>query len=141
MAEAMDYGIDVSMFVNGQGPPDLDPNFRLIDGPEAVAQNVALRCNTQREGPGALLGAENDGLFLPNFANATITPDVLMRVKTLVGGEARKDERVGAATVSATADLAQQRIIVDVDGRTDTEAPFSLTLSVDKVSVELLQNT
>lgn len=140
MATDSDLGIDVNMFVDGSGAPDLDPYFGEISGPRAVAQAVALRCYTPRaDAPGFLLGAENDGIFLPDFMQAKLTDQTLFTVRTLVAGEARKDERVETAKVSVTADLATQRMLVDISGTT-AEGPFDLTLAISDVTVELLES-
>lgn len=139
MAADTDYGIDIQMFVGRAGPPDLDPYFNEITGPDAVAQVVGLRCFTPRaETAGYLVGAEEDGMFLPDFLQGTLTDRKLFTARTLVAGEARKDERVESVTVNTSADLATQKMQVEISGTT-ADGPFDLTLGVDSLTVELLE--
>lgn len=132
-----DEDLDVRMFVNGEGPPDLDPYFNEIEGAEAIAQSVALRCYTPKGyAVGHNIDAPNDGVFLPDFVQSTMTQQTMFTVKTLVHGEARKDDRVEAVRVSVTGDAAAQTMTISVEGEGVSE-DFEFGISVDASGVSL----
>jgi hypothetical protein len=142
MATDEELGLDVRMFVDGAGPPDLDPLFAEIDGAEAVAQVVALRCYTPRfPAPGYLLGSENEGIFLPDFVQGKLDAKTKFIVQQLVRAQARKDERVESTRVDVTTDAAAQTMTIDIAGTTSDDEPFELTISVSDVTVELLNES
>jgi hypothetical protein len=132
-----DEDLDVRMFVNGEGPPDLDPYFNEIDGAEGIAQSIALRCYTPKGyAVGHNIDAPNDGVFIPDFVQASMSQQTLFTVKTLVHGEVRKDERVESARVSVTGDAAAQTMTISVEGEGVAE-DFEFALSVDPSGVSL----
>lgn len=134
-----DEDLDIRMFVNGEGPPDLDPYFTELDGSEAeaVAQSIALRCYTPKGyAVGHNIDAPNDGLFLPDFVQSTMTPQTLFTVKTLVLGETRKDDRVQSARVEVTGDAAAQTMTIAVQGE-GIDEDFEFSLAVDAAGVSL----
>jgi hypothetical protein len=142
MATDEEFGLDVRMFVDGAGPPDLDPLFTEIDGAEAVAQVVALRTFTPRfPSPGYLIGSENEGIFLPDFVQGKIDSKTKFIVQQLVRAQTRKDERVASAKVTVDADAAAQSMNIDIAGTTSDDEPFEFTLSVSGVTVELLNES
>ncbi|MGK3995091.1 hypothetical protein [Sorangium sp. So ce1024] len=132
-----DEDLDIRMFVDGKGPPDIDPYFTEIEGAEAIAQSVALRCYTPKGyAPGHNIDAPNDGVFLPDFVQSTMTPHSLFTAKTLVHGEARKVDGVDSARVSVTGDQAAQRMTISVEGEgVDGEFEFSLTVDPSGLGV------
>lgn len=139
MATDADYGLDVEMFVGDEGPPDLDPYFGTVTGARAVAQAVTLRLYTPRaDAPGYLIGAEDDGIFLPDFVQGGITQQNQFAIQSAVTAEVYKDERVESATVNVSGDLQNQRFTIEINGTT-AEGPFELTLGVSSVKVELLE--
>lgn len=142
MATDAELGLDVRMFVGGEGPPDLDPNFTEIDGAEAVAQAVALRCYTPRfPSPGHLIDSPDDGIFLPDFVQGKLDAKLRFIVQQLIRAQARKDERVDAVKVSVTSDASAQTMTVNVAGVTSDGEVFDFTLAVSDVTVELLSQT
>jgi hypothetical protein len=139
LATDEELGLDVRMFVDGVGAPDLDPFFTEIDGAEAVGQAVALRCYCPRfPAVGHLIGAEDDGMYLPDFVQSKMDARTSGIVKQLVRAQALKDERVGSAKVNVTTDLSTQTMTVEINGTTSDDEPFELVLSVDDVTVEML---
>jgi hypothetical protein len=142
MADDAAYGTDVRMLFGATAPDgkrytvDLDPYFGEIDGADAVAQNVALRCLTPRApAPGHLIGAEGDGVFLPDFLQGKLDARSLFVAKTLIEGEAIKDERVDDVRVTTSADLASQTAEIRITGITSDQEPFSLTLNATQGEV------
>jgi hypothetical protein len=132
-----DEDLDIRMFVNGEGPPDLDPYFNEIEGAEAIAQSVALRCYTPKGyAVGHNIDAPNDGVFLPDFVQSAMTKQTMFTVKTLVNGETRKDDRVETARVEVTGDAASQTMTIAVSGEGISE-DFEFALSVDADGVAL----
>ncbi|WP_437310004.1 hypothetical protein [Sorangium sp. So ce388] len=133
-----DEDLDIRMFVGGKGPPDLDPYFTEIEGPEAKAQEIGLRCYTPKGyAVGHNIDAPNDGIFLPDFVQSTMSNQTLFTVQALVRGEARKVDGVEAVRVTATGDAAAQTMTVAVEGES-AEGDFEFSLAVDSAGVALV---
>lgn len=119
---------DVSTF------PGLDPAFRDITGRRAIAECIARRYMTPR---GFLDYAPNDGFDVRSALSRAMSGRELATLRAEMTAEAEKDERVRSATVDVTVDLEAESIRARVELET-AEGPFVLTLSIDKVTVEIL---
>lgn len=117
------------------GVDDLDPMFSTVSGAEAVAQALARRLITPR---GALLDDPGYGYDLRGRLNAAVTSAGRLAIQSAVAAELRKDERVDDVQVTVLFEPATNSLRVDgvVFG---AFGPFRLTLSVDAVSVSLLE--
>lgn len=120
-----DFGVDISAL------PDLD--FRLKSGLPNLAEAIARRYITPR---GALWYAPGYGLDLRRYLNEAMTPELLEEMRILVEQEAEKDPRVLLAEARVALEPGH-RVRVALRLETD-EGPFDLVLSVDRVSVEVL---
>ncbi|XXX79176.1 hypothetical protein WMF30_10420 [Sorangium sp. So ce134] len=137
-----DEDLDIRMFVDGEGPPDLDPYFAEIVGAEAIAQSIALRCYTPKGyAVGHNIDAPNDGIFLPDFVQSTVTKQTMFTVKTLVLGEVRKDDRVESARVDVTYAAETQTMRVAVEGVAITGEAFAFGLDVTSNGVTVAETT
>ena len=123
-----DYGTDVSTF------PDLDPTFGDITGPRSVLECVARRFLTKR---GQVEYAPGDGLDVREFLSGGVDNRKLFSLQAKMQAEAEKDERVLSASVSVTVNQEREtltaKLILEL-----AEGPFTLTLEISKVSVEVL---
>lgn len=122
---------DISTF------PVFDASGAWLFGPKAIAQCVARRYMTPR----GLLEYDPDfGLDLREWLNKGMTPQVLAMLQGLMQSEAEKDERVLSAAVRLTWTPGRFELLAHVDLET-TEGDVTLTLSADKVTVQILAIT
>lgn len=107
--------------------------WRPVSGLENLARAIARRYITPR---GALWYAPGYGLDLRRYLNEAMTPELLEEMRILVEQEAEKDPRVRFAEASVAPE-PDHRVRVALRLETD-QGPFDLILSVDRVSVEVL---
>ncbi len=130
MTDNANIGADVSC-VSG-----LDPLFTLVTGRVALAQAIARRLATPR-GTLAWIGDTSDyGHDVRQYLAESITPRLLTSIAARVEAEALADERVRAAVAAVTLVAGTLRIALTI---TDAAGPFRLTLSIDAVTVTVLQ--
>lgn len=132
-------GSDVSCFVvNEDGLPDLDPNFRLIDGPRSIVESVAKMWTTQR---GTLITNTSRGIDVREWLSSEIdpTPAGLAPLVQDLTAEALRDERVRRISVRITVDeLAESMRIEGEIDPADESGPFAYVLEIDKVTPKIL---
>lgn len=80
------------------------------------------------------------GLLVSDYLNEGLTPEVLARIPFEVQAELEKDERIGSVEVSATATgpTSSKSILLAIFVTPRLIPPFSLTLSVPDLTVEIL---
>lgn len=122
-----DLGTDISIVY------DATPDMAMSTGRRNLAEAIARRYITPR---GRLIGAPNYGEDLTQYLNDDLTAGETARIESVAASQAREEERVLAATVKIT--LADDVMIVKVYLE-DAEGPFTLTLSVTNVTVEILK--
>lgn len=111
---------------------DLSPDLRVVNGREALAHAIARRLTTPR---GSLFYDGNYGHDVRQYVNAPVQrPGV---IESQVSGECLKDERVLESEVTVLNVGEELRISVKI---TDARGPFTLTLVVTQLTVELLRN-
>lgn len=138
---ATDYGKDVSTFVlNPDGLYDLDPTFTVTSGRSVVAEQIARRLVTTR---GGLSYDPDFGTDLRDWIGAdfpiTGSGPNLFALTSAVERECEKDERVAAASASATYDASTRAVSVAVGVDLLSGESFSLVLSVTAVSASVLK--
>jgi hypothetical protein len=127
-----EFGTDLLVTLQ-DGVFDIDPTG-AVDTPEhALAMSVARRFVVER---GALFYDAEYGLDLRQYLNKGLTRGELFRLRFLIQSEAEKDERIlsAEATLQFT---ASQTLVVKLEC-TSSLGPFSLTLSVSSLTVEIL---
>lgn len=130
MTDNANIGADVSC-VSG-----LDPLFTLVTGRTALVQAIARRLQTPR-GTLAWIGDTADyGYDVRQHLADDLSPRLLSAIATRVEAEALADERVRAAVATVTLLAGVLRVAVTI---TDAAGPFRLTLSIDAVTVTVLQ--
>lgn len=124
-----DFGTDIDC-----GPDGLSPTFDLVSGRDALVQAILHRFQTQR---GSLVDDANYGLDVTAWVGKKAGTTQRLAWEQALESEARKDERVLSARARLTFDTQTGffRFILAV---TTADGPFSLTLAVTDVSVELL---
>jgi hypothetical protein len=123
MPQTIDQSRDVSTL------PDLDPLFRWVTGPQAVAEAVARRLLTPR---GALYGVREYGFDIRLLLNDAATS--FRAAETLIVAEAELDDRV----VRASARVTRNGDTIDVRVAMETVlGPAALTLAVDELNARI----
>lgn len=130
MTDNPNIGADVSC-VSG-----LDPLFTLVTGRTALGQAIARRLQTPR-GTLAWIGDTADyGDDVRQHLGDDLTPRLASLIASRVEAEALADERVRAATATVTLLAGALRVGLQL---ADAAGPFRLTLSIDAVTVAVLQ--
>jgi hypothetical protein len=129
---ATDYGTDLSCIT------DLSPLMAESSGRMVLIEAALRRVTTGR---GMVIDSPNDGVDLNEALSDDMTTLERARIRALVESELVKDERIFSATVTRndydvhTKTLRMSIRLIDADG------PFSLTLAINSVSVQLLEVT
>lgn len=121
-----EHGYDLS------GILDLSPDLRTVNGREALIEALARRLTTPR---GGLWYDPSYGHDVRQYVNAPDPQPGL--IESQVSAECLKDERVLDAEVTVLSLGEDLRISVEI---TDGRGPFTLTLKVTQVTVEVLRN-
>lgn len=121
--------------VDWLGLNDLDPSGELVEGPACLAQDLVHRLSTPR---GGLFYDESYGADLRAYMEEGLTPQRIAAIPSEVSAECEKDERVKSAKVSAAFDFQKETLSILIALLTAV-GPFTLVLSVDKLTVELLK--
>lgn len=122
-----DLGTDVSCVF------DATPDMAMVTGRRCLAEAVARRLITPR---GRLIGSPNYGFDLTQFIHDDMSPGDLVRIGASATAEVKQDERVLAATVTLSIALGAMLAKVSIE---DADGPFTLTLSITDVTVEILK--
>lgn len=127
------YGLDVSTFVDG----DLDPYFRPLLGARVVAEAVVRRWTTPN---GGLFFDPAFGVDVRALVSQAMTPQTLFALSSQLAAQAEEDERVLSATVDVAFNAQTRKLRISAEIRT-ARGPFTLVVSADRLSVELLDPT
>lgn len=129
---ATDFGTDIDC-----APAGLDPLFGLVDGTTALAQAIFRRYETER---GTLVDDPDYGLDVQSWIGTRVTTPQIFAWQQALANEARKDERVLRASARIAFDAATKTLRFSVACES-AEGPFTLTVAVSDLSVELLSVT
>lgn len=123
-----DLGVDISCV------DDLSPSMAEVTGRTLLAQAIARRYMTPR---GRLIDDLNYGFDLTQFVNDDLSLADIARIQAGAQAEAEKDERVESASVTINVSAVGLMVVTVV--MVDSNGPFTLVLSVNSVSVQLLK--
>lgn len=123
-----DLGVDISCV------DDLSPNMLEVTGRLLLAQAIARRYMTPR---GRLIDDPNYGFDLTQYVNDDLSQADIARIQAGAQAEAEKDERVESANV--TINLSTAGIMIVTVVLVDSQGPFTLVLSVNSVSIQVLK--
>lgn len=122
--------------VDFSGLDDIDANLTLVDGRLGYAQAIFRRLTTPR---GRLFYDPEYGIDIREFVKQSGFSAT--QVSRLIEGECLKDERTLNAAAEVTFNEATEEMKIDLT-LIDDEGPFTLTLNVTALTVELLdENT
>lgn len=115
---------------------------RLVSGLELLAQAIYRRLTTPR---GTLDDGDEGlvyGLDLFDFVGTLGTDEAVAAIPDVIAAEVLKDDRIERVEVSASVERSSDglvTVIVDIDAfPADQSQPFTLTLAVSDVTVELI---
>jgi hypothetical protein len=124
-----DYGLDMWCTT------DIDPLLADVTGEELMSQVCLHRLFTRK---GALLSAPSaNTLDARDFLSGSIGPNDIPKIQALCQGVLLDDERIQTAVVVATFNSSTRILTLQING-TGANGPFSLTLAVSSVTVQLL---
>lgn len=128
---AVDYGLDISCTT------DIDPLLGLVTGEEMMAQVCIRRLYCRK---GSLLSDPTDNtLDARDFVSGGIANSAaLLSIQGQCQGALLADERVLSVSVVAEYDTVFRVLTLRIAGQ-GADGPFSLVLSVDSVTVQLLE--
>lgn len=132
-----DYGSDVAMVVSG-GTIDLDATFRLVRGVELMSQVGCKRLYCRK---GQLLSDPNDNtLDARDFVNQGVASSEggLARIKGQCEVALTGDPRIFTAIVTPSFDRQSGTLTLAIKC-TGAQGPFTLTLAVTALTIELLR--
>ena len=116
------------------GPDGLSPTFELVSERDALVQAILHRFQTQR---GSLIDDKDYGLEVQAWVGKRVDTTQLWAWQQALEGEARKDQRVLSARARLTFDTISQLLSFTLAVET-AEGPFTLTVAVSELSVDLL---
>lgn len=136
---AIDYGTDFDCAY------DFTEEFRTVSGIMLMAQAVIRRYQTPR---GMLIDDPNYGTDLAEFLEEDVDENTLVRMRSDIVSEPRKDERIKNVTVQAIAFQQEDgapatdlRVVAQLGIELSDSTTFIMTISVSKVTTELLEVT
>ena len=112
--------------------PDLDPFLEIRTGPAVLGEALARRLMTPR---GSLFSDPSYGMDVRAWLHESLTPLWLLGLRQAIQTEVEQDERVLCALAQLRVKGRQLHVALEVQ---TAEGPFSLTLSVNELTVALL---
>lgn len=122
-------GVDISCY------PDLDPSGSLVSGNTCLIQALLRRLITPR---GGLFYDPDYGTDVRELVGESIATGGIVSISQAIEQEVLKDERVLLATATMSFNT-QTNIVSGTLVITSSTGPFTLVISVDSLSVSLLQ--
>lgn len=127
------YGRDLGVFWTDTGP-DADSGFTEVTGINVFAQSILCRLTTPFA---SVAGCPNDCLDVRSYLGAGIKNDDVQRIQSEVQTQVLRDERAQSCNVRASYDTVAKSLTL-VIRITCAAGPFTMTLAVSAVTVELL---
>jgi len=116
------------------GPDGLSPTFELVSGRRALVQAIMRRFQTPRD---SLIDDPDYGIEVQAWVGRRSDTAQRWAWQKALEGEVLKEERVQSAKARLTFDTISQRLSFTLAVET-AEGPFTLTVAVSELSVDLL---
>lgn len=131
------YGRDLACLINEDGVLDLTDTMQEVTGLDVLAQSLIRRHLTAK---GSDISSPNDGIDVRQLIKNGLTQQELSVIAVTIQQELIRDQRVLPNT-TVVATFNPQTNVMTLNETIQTAAgPFSLTLAVSSVTVEVLQN-
>lgn len=130
------FGIDLGSFPNADanGALDVDLGMQEVTGRDVLIQRLVRR---QLTPPGSVIDSPNDCIDVRGFVSAGVTQTDLQSLAGALRNELLKDEGVTDVAISVSFDPRIAMLSI-VEKFTSGYGPFSLTLNVSQVTLEIL---
>jgi len=130
------FGTDLGSFPNADanGVLDIDLGMQEVTGRDVLTQRLVRR---QLTPPGSVIDCPNDCIDVRGFVSAGITQAELQALAGALRNELLKDEGITDVAISVTFDPRVSSLTI-VEKFTSGYGPFSLTLNVSQVTLEVL---
>jgi hypothetical protein len=127
---ATDYGRDLSCIT------DLSPLMTEATGRDVVIEAALRRITTAR---GMAIDCPNDGTDVGSLLSHEVGAGDVARIRANVEGELVKDDRIFSASVVRMAFVAATGVLTMAIRLEDADGPFTLTVDVSSLTVQLLE--
>ena len=131
------YGRDLATLINSDGVLDLTDTMQEVTGIDVLAQSIVRRHLTAK---GSDISSPNDGIDVRTFIKNGLTQQELSLFAVVIQQELIRDQRVLPSTTVQATFNPQTRVMTLNETIQTASGPFSLTLAVSDVSVEVLTN-
>lgn len=126
------FGRDIAVVATATGP-DLDLG-RTSTGTQTLANSLYCRLTTPF---GSVIGAPNECLDVRQLLGLGATSAGLQNIQDSIKAQCERDQRVLAAQVICLYNLGSNTMTATINIST-AQGPFSLTLSVSDLTVEII---
>lgn len=127
---ATDYGRDLSCIT------DLSPTMDEVTGRTVVLEAALRRISTRR---GMVIDCANDGTDVGDLLSQDVGPGQLARIRAVIEGELVKDDRIFAASIIRNSFVPATGVLTLSIRLQDADGPFTLTVAVSALTVQLLE--
>lgn len=110
----------------------------LNSGSKNLITAITRRLSTLQ---GSLFYDPSYGYDVRQFINAEVDDQDIQQIETNVENQVQQDERVSSCRCSATFNYQTQKMRLEVQVTPFVDRTFTLILSVDKLSVKLLEDS
>ena len=130
------FGSDIRLIIGSDGSLDIDPAGLEVTGIAVLAQSLVMAQLTTH---GALLAAPDQCVDLRSWLSKGMTTAEIQQLGATVQAQLLKDQRVKSANVQVQYQPSTSTITL-FEQVTCALGPFTLTLAVSKVTVDVLLN-
>ena len=131
------FGTDTWIGPNANGILDLEPSLREVSGIDVLVQSVLMRITTPT---GSAIDAPDDCFDMRGWVSKGMTVATLGQLKSLIMGQLLRDQRIVSAVVGVSFNFQTSILTVTMTIQS-TIGPFTLTLNVSAVTVQMLVST
>lgn len=128
------YGTDLLVTFAGNGNGDIDASGVLASGIMVLAQSLTMAQTTPQA---SLLGDQSQCFDVRGWISAGMTQGQISGLGIVVKNQLLKDQRVTSATITPSFNYSTSTLTL-IEQIQSTLGPFTLTLNVSQVSVQML---
>lgn len=128
------FGTDLFVGPNAAGTLDLDPVGRLVSGRDVLSQRLICRQTTPR---GTVIDVPNSCFDVRGWMSQGLTSTQLSQLAGNIKAELMQDEGVTSAAVTVNYNTETSKLVI-VESIESTYGPLKLTLTIDKLTGQLL---
>ena len=129
-----DFGRDLRTVVDANGNVDLTPGMLESTGRAVLAERLVRRQTTRR---GTVVDAPNDCFDVRDWMSSEFSPTKTSQLRGTIRAELMKDQAVRNVVVTVTYNSARKSLVI-VEQIDSSEGPFTLTLTVGQLTLEIL---